>query len=452
MKYLAIFKDSIREAIDLKIFYLVVGLSVLVSLFVGTTSLKPVPMDNALDTFSAFLNFVTKNKSPEAAKLNIDEVKELEIANVVRTNEGTEPWNGEYKFTMKWHLWEPAPAKEPDDGKPAPVPPKRLKLTETAVQTVIAGFFAWFDRVRIERKSSDDPKIVEFEVTALAIKPAFRTRETWFHYPSLFFGLVPLSFVNFFTLNGIVGFMITYVVGYAGAGAAMLLSCVVTAFFIPSVLAKGTIDLLIVRPIHRPTLFACKFLGGMSFMLLNTAIIFVGIWLGIGLQTDLWLWSVLLCIPIYTFQFAIFYSVSVLVGVLTRSPIVCILVVIIVWALLTATGWCYWQLVEGARAQTDVESGTLVESTWYVAGAEAVHAVMPRYKDIDWLTARELRKEMLRPADLSKPGVTEAYEYQLKQLTKQYGTYTWPPALAASACFIAVMLGLAVWRFTARDY
>jgi ABC-type transport system involved in multi-copper enzyme maturation permease subunit len=451
MKYLAIFKDSIREAIDLKIFYLVVFLSVLFSLVVGTTSLKPVPMSDALERFSGFFNFLTKNKSPEAAKLNIDEVREFEIAEVVRINDGTEPWTGKYRFTLKMHLWE-VPAKDAEAEKGEANAKKKTKLTDTNVQAIVSGMFPWFAGVSAKRKPSADAGAVEFEVSSLGMQPAFRTRETWYHYPCLLFGLIPVSVVNVFPLSGIVSFLASYLVGNWGAGATMLLSCIVTAFFIPNVLAKGTIDLLIVRPISRPMLFACKFMGGMSFMLLNTAIIIVGIWFGLGLQTEHWLMSLLLCIPVYTFQFAIFYSVSALVGVVTRSPIVCILAVMFVWVILVAAGWTHWFAVERPRIEAGTDSGSLLDSEWYEILPEVVHAVLPRYKDIDWLTARDIRAEMLRPSDMAAPGSSEAYEFQLKQLGKQYGNYTWPPALAVSSLFIVVMLVLAVWRFTSRDY
>ena len=43
MKFLAMLKDSLREAIDAKVFYVMVALSLLLILFVLTTSFKPLP-------------------------------------------------------------------------------------------------------------------------------------------------------------------------------------------------------------------------------------------------------------------------------------------------------------------------------------------------------------------------------------------------------------------------
>ena len=44
MKFLAVLKDSLREAIDTKVFYVMIGLSLLVALFTGTMTFTPKPV------------------------------------------------------------------------------------------------------------------------------------------------------------------------------------------------------------------------------------------------------------------------------------------------------------------------------------------------------------------------------------------------------------------------
>ena len=46
MKFLAILKDSLREAIDTKVFYVMVGFSLLVVLFVGSIGYRPVSVED----------------------------------------------------------------------------------------------------------------------------------------------------------------------------------------------------------------------------------------------------------------------------------------------------------------------------------------------------------------------------------------------------------------------
>jgi len=44
MKFLAILKDSLRETLDVKLFYVLGALSVLLILFVASITYKPEPM------------------------------------------------------------------------------------------------------------------------------------------------------------------------------------------------------------------------------------------------------------------------------------------------------------------------------------------------------------------------------------------------------------------------
>ena len=63
-----------------------------------------------------------------------------------------------------------------------------------------------------------------------------------------------------------------FIVNSVGSWVAILVSVVITAFFIPNMLRKGTVDLLIVKPIRRSTLLLYKYVGGLLFILLNTAV------------------------------------------------------------------------------------------------------------------------------------------------------------------------------------
>jgi hypothetical protein len=71
---------------------------------------------------------------------------------------------------------------------------------------------------------------------------------------------------------------------------------------------------------------------------------------------------------------------------------------------------------------------------------------------MDWLTAKEIKIEMLHPADMSKPREVEAYRKQLEALDSQYAGYSWASSLAISSAFIVIVAGIAMWRFAARDY
>ena len=121
--------------------------------------------------------------------------------------------------------------------------------------------------------------------------------------------------------GGSTGSRIRYVNG-PGSWSCILIAVILTSFFVPNMLRKGTVDMLLVKPIHRVTLLLYKYIGGLSFVFSMPR----SRWAASGWRSD--------CapasgrpassssIPGITFYFAILYAVSVLIGVLTRSPIV----------------------------------------------------------------------------------------------------------------------------------
>jgi ABC-type transport system involved in multi-copper enzyme maturation permease subunit len=219
-----------------------------------------------------------------------------------------------------------------------------------------------------------------------------------------------------------------------GAAAIILLSCIITSFFIPNMLRKGTVDLLLAKPIRRWALLSYKYVGGLTFMFVNTAVIVVGFWLVMGLRAGIWEPAMLLSILVLTFEFALFYAVSTLLAVLTRNPVVSILGCILLWALLLPVGLAYW--FAGRLASTD--SG---ERPWHVTAINVVHAVLPRYKDLDVLGEKTLYLAMHDPSPA-----------QQKAKEEEYRAYYWDETILVNGIWIALLLGLACWRFQVRDY
>src|SRR5262249_59994152 len=105
----------------------------------------------------------------------------------------------------------------------------------------------------------------------------------------------------------------------SGAWLGLLASVAVTAFFIPNMLQKGTLEPLLVKPIRRWQLLVYKYLGGLTFIFVTTTVVVLGVWLALGLRSGLWAPGFLLIIFVLTFYFAVLYAVSTLFGVLTRN-------------------------------------------------------------------------------------------------------------------------------------
>jgi ABC-type transport system involved in multi-copper enzyme maturation permease subunit len=458
MKFLAMLKDSLRETLDVKLFYVLVVLSLLVILFVGSITYKPEPMDTqikplmGLATYAITSDFQTNEETRGL-------IGRPEATDFEQLQKDREPWEADHRFlvTVTFQVdrgddnpfqKKARPGKEEEAHVDTEKERKTIEagknhLTTEYMQRVLKGtlFFVKDLDVRPAKVEGLKDNQMAFEVTTHGT--TFKSRKEWFHKPALFFGAVDVP-IPLMTLGAIITFVGDWIVGTFGTAIIMFLSVIMTASFLPSMLNKGTVDLLLVKPIHRTSLFLYKFTGGLLFMFLNTAVIMGGIWLALGLQTGVWTSSLLLCILIYTFQFAIFYSVSALAAVFTRSAIVCILGSVLMWVLLFGVGWTHWFFIEKGR---DTKPPTTT-SHWAYVGYDAVHSVLPHYKDVDWLTGRLIQEDLIRQ---TKADPTDR-ERAIKELDKDYGAYHWGSSLVVSGLFIALVLGLACWRFAVRDY
>jgi ABC-type transport system involved in multi-copper enzyme maturation permease subunit len=462
MKLLAILRDSLKETLDVKLFYVMVGLSLLVVLLVGSITYKPVSVQERIEFVNKLQNLAIRQQlaaQPQTQSLDFH----LNTEEFQKISDEPEPWLANYRFmyVVTLSIGKEAAKLGPEDRKLLDNMKDQFKKAITAEQ-LERNFHELFPEVKVREAPSDNPEKICYEVTTSKGTVA-RTRQEWFHEPRLFFGLVPIP-VPLFSLNNIINFIGDQVIGSFGAAFTMLISTIMTASFVPNMLAKGTVDMLLVKPIHRVTLLIYKFLGGLIFMFFNTVVIMVGIWLGLGLQSGMWVNAFLLCIFVYTFQFTMFYAVSAMVAVLTRSAIVCILASFMTWGVLVLVGWTHWFFIEKDRPDKPVST----TGHWAYVSYDAVHNVLPRYKDLDWLTSKEIKRELHQPTPATRPDLNDpasirayeqrqrlmeaAYKSEQEKLDKEYGAYTWTSSLIASSLFIALMLGLACWRFATRDY
>lgn len=466
MKYLAILKDSLREALDSKVFYVMIGLSVLVILFFASMGFSPLPADKGLQSMMDFFPQASPFTGRPAFSYTVQDVEQLNDAR---------PWAGEYRFTVKATnrqregfrllvlIWCLQKRMDLDDGGEAErqfqnlekeirnVPffereefvEKRLKevLQEVARKAIgppqmeryMQAQFSDFGSFTVESVRTESAGEGE-AVFRIQAKGAAENFSVWPHSQSLFFGAIGGDADRGAPPGYLVYVAQDYLLGRFGAAVAMVVATIITAFFIPNMLRKGTVDLLIVKPANRVTLLCYKYLGGLSFMFLITVVVVGGSWLVIGLRSGMWGGRFLLLIPILTFQFAIFYAVSTLFAVLTRSTIVAIMMTCGTWALLFIVGVVLYSPVNPEDRDKEARSG-------WQRGVEVVHYVLPRYTDIVSLTGKEIVSDSLPSSNILR-----------KQVEKSASSYSWPESLIVSGVFIALMLGLACWWFATRDY
>ncbi|MBK7106154.1 MAG: ABC transporter permease subunit [Ignavibacteriae bacterium] len=115
----------------------------------------------------------------------------------------------------------------------------------------------------------------------------------------------------------------------------LFLSIFSAASFIPSMLEKGNIDLILSKPIARWQIILGKFLGGVLIVLVNIAYLVVFLWILIGIKFGVWEPSLLYSIFTITFAFASLYSLIILIGILTQSSILAMMLSYLIFFVLS---------------------------------------------------------------------------------------------------------------------
>ena len=103
---------------------------------------------------------------------------------------------------------------------------------------------------------------------------------------------------------------------YAGG---LFISIFSVAGFIPSLLEKGNIDLILSKPVSRAQVILGKFFGGTAMVFINLFYAIFMLWVLIGLKFDVWELEFLLTSVSITLAFASIYSLIIFIGIVTRS-------------------------------------------------------------------------------------------------------------------------------------
>ena len=120
--------------------------------------------------------------------------------------------------------------------------------------------------------------------------------------------------------------------GFAGT-LGLLLALVWTAGFVPTFLEPSAASVLLAKPVARWQLLLGKYFGVLTFVGFQVVLFVVLTWLALGVRTQVWNMTYWWCIPLLLLQFAIFYSFSVLLAVITRSTVACVFGSVLFWLL-----------------------------------------------------------------------------------------------------------------------
>ncbi len=99
----------------------------------------------------------------------------------------------------------------------------------------------------------------------------------------------------------------------------IFLAIFATGSLIPNMLEKGSVDLILSRPIPRWQLLLGRYIGAVGLVAINVAYMTVGVWLIISLKIGLWHWPFLLSGVFIIIAFASLYAIMTFVGVTVRN-------------------------------------------------------------------------------------------------------------------------------------
>ncbi len=146
-------------------------------------------------------------------------------------------------------------------------------------------------------------------------------------------------------------------------GGGLFLSVFSVSGFIPAMLEKGNIDLLLSKPISRAQLILGKYFGGILIVLMNITYLVLGLWLLIGIKFAVWNISFLVTIPVIVFAFAVLYSLIIFIGIITRSSLLAIMLSYLIFFILSPL----LAAKEAASFLTDGSIwGTIIDILYYV--------------------------------------------------------------------------------------
>jgi len=134
--------------------------------------------------------------------------------------------------------------------------------------------------------------------------------------------------VNVMSNQEVVRGVQTFLTGFINF-AALVLSIFATASILPNTMEKGSIDLLLSKPVSRDEILFGKFIGSLLIVLVNVAYYIIGMWLIFGVRTGFWNTGFLAVTLSITFTFLVLYTPMMVIGIASRSSALTIIILYI---------------------------------------------------------------------------------------------------------------------------
>jgi ABC-2 type transport system permease protein len=207
-------------------------------------------------------------------------------------------------------------------------------------------------------------------------------------------------------VRGVYGGIATFLYSWG-----MFLAVFASAGLIPSVLEPGRIELMLSKPVSRTHILLGRYVGNVLVVSCNVIFLVLGIWTILGVKTGIWSPSFLIAIATTVFAFAVLLSVVVLIGVLFESTALSTMVTVAL------------MIISPILAQTTVML-KLLSSEWSRQIWRTLYYSLPKVYDLGKMTLDAIQ-------------------------SREFNGYM---PIWTSGVFGVVVLALALWAFSRRDF
>jgi len=408
--FAAILRDAWLAFLDARILWLLVAAIAVLFCVALSARVEPLPSGRR------YLDLCARALSADMAGIDLANDSLAEVA-------------GRLDGSLSWIT-----TAEPLPGDAADGPATAWSLTLARNVVPVAGRLATDDEIverfgripdgrlwtvrEIRETSSGIAAVMGSQTWELTVDPGPDLRMLWPHRFSLFGDSLELTPPEGAPL-GLEVFILQKLLSNGIGGTILLLvSVVVTAAFVPTMIRKGTLELLLVRPLPRWQLIVFTYAAALLFVAGLLGLLVFATWLVTGLLTGLWSPGILVALPTLLLFFAMLLSVSVFTGVVTRSAVAAMLVTITTWGVLFVVGLMHMQVVASriradnagrprpvsvadalrprppqVRPRQPAKARTPFHATTVARVVEAVYAVLPHTEDLDTMVDRQLMRD-----------------------------------------------------------
>jgi ABC-type transport system involved in multi-copper enzyme maturation permease subunit len=225
--------------------------------------------------------------------------------------------------------------------------------------------------------------------------------------------------------------ILLWLAGVVADTIGVLLALLWTAGFLPTFLEPQAVTVLLAKPAPRWAVLGGKYLGVVLFVALQSAVFVGATWFATGAATGVWDGAYWFAVPLLVVNFAVFYAVSAMLAVWTRSTVVSVFGTLLFWLLCWAMNFSHHKM-----AAVEVPGSTRAASTLVKVG----YWTLPKPLDMGGIFF-----DVMKAEKHSSP-VPELVA------AKARGEFYPELAVLTSLLFAAGVLAVAGYEFRQMDY